>query len=324
LKKTLEKKSSVSVLSGGVGGAKLVLGLSHLLEPDDFVVIANTGDDFRHLGLKICPDIDTLIYTLANLVDEERGWGLKNETWNFLKSLKRIGGEDWFNLGDSDLAIHIERTRRLAAGETLSVITKDLLTSVGVKYTVLPMTDSTVSTIVETLDGPLAFQHYFVRDRCLPSVRSFHFDGIEKATPNPLIIKQLKNNAYSSVLIAPSNPFVSIDPILSVPTLKKSLLSVKGPRVAVSPIIGGKAIKGPAAKMMNELGVPVNALSIANHYRGFIDGIIIDEIDKDLSTEIEDTGAQVLVTNTVMNSLKDKISLANECMKFIGSFGDQR
>jgi LPPG:FO 2-phospho-L-lactate transferase len=321
LKRTLEKKLSVNVLSGGVGGAKLVLGLSHLLEPDGFVVIANTGDDFRHLGLKICPDIDTLIYTLANLVDTERGWGLKNETWNFLKSLKRIGGEEWFNLGDSDLATHVERTRRLAAGETLSVITRDLLTSFGVKFTILPMTDNPVSTVVETLDGPLAFQHYFVRDRCLPSVTSFRFDGIEKATPNPLIIKHLKNNADSSVLIAPSNPFVSIDPILSVPTLKQSLLSVKGPRVAVSPIIRGKAIKGPAAKMMNELGIPVTSLSIANHYKGFIDGIVIDELDKDLSKEIEDTGAQVLVANTVMNSLKDKISLANECMKFIGSLG---
>ena len=316
--------NGLCVLSGGVGGAKLVLGLSQVLNNDDFMTIVNTGDDFVHLGLKICPDIDTIIYTLAELVDQERGWGLKDESWNFLDKTKLLGGESWFNLGDKDLATHVHRTQRLAKGEDLTSITKNLASSFGVEAKIVPMTNDLVSTVVETREGDLAFQHYFVRDRCLPIVKRFRFEGIKSSVINPSIKEYGEENNKSAVLLAPSNPFVSIDPIIGVPGMTEELVTMKGPKIAISPIINSKAIKGPAAKMMQELGIPSTSIEITNHYKGLIDAVVIDHADAALSEKIEDMGIKVFVTNTVMHSLKEKITLANECLNFIEGYWENR
>ena len=316
--------NGLCVLSGGVGGAKLVLGLSQVLNNDDFMTIVNTGDDFVHLGLKICPDIDTLIYTLAELVDQERGWGLKDESWNFLDKTKLLGGESWFNLGDKDLATHVHRTQRLAKGENLTSITKNLASSFGVEAKIVPMTNDLVSTVVETREGDLAFQHYFVRDRCLPIVKSFRFEGIKSSVINPSIKEYGEENNKSAVLLAPSNPFVSIDPIIGVPGMTEELVKMKGPKIAISPIVNSKAIKGPAAKMMQELGIPSTSIEVTNHYKGLIDAVVIDHADAALSEKIEDMGIKVFVTNTVMHSLKEKITLANECLNFIEGYWENR
>ena len=316
--------NGLCVLSGGVGGAKLVLGLSRVLNNKDFMTIVNTGDDFVHLGLKICPDIDTIIYTLAELVDQKRGWGLKDESWNFLDKTKLLGGEGWFNLGDKDLATHVHRTQRLAKGEDLTSITKNLASSFGVEAKLVPMTNDIVSTVVETPEEHLAFQHYFVRDRCLPTVKGFRFEGVKSSVINPLIQEYARANDKSAVLLAPSNPFVSIDPILSVPAMTDELVGMKGPKIAISPIINSKAVKGPAAKMMQELGVPSTSIEIANHYKGLIDAIVIDHADAPLSEKIEDLGIKVFTTNTVMHSLNEKITLANECLNFIEAYWENR
>lgn len=316
--------NGLCVLSGGVGGAKLVLGLSQVLNNDDFMTIVNTGDDFVHLGLKICPDIDTIIYTLAELVDQERGWGLKDESWNFLDKTKLLGGESWFNLGDKDLATHVHRTQRLAKGEDLTSITKNLASSFGVEAKIVPMTNDLVSTVVETREGDLAFQHYFVRDRCLPIVKRFRFEGIKSSVINPSIKEYGEENNKSAVLLAPSNPFVSIDPIIGVPGMTEELVKMKGPKIAISPIINNKAIKGPAAKMMQELGIPSTSIEVTNHYKGLIDAVVIDHADAALSEKIEDMGIKVFVTNTVMHSLKEKITLANECLNFIEGYWENR
>ena len=316
--------NGLCVLSGGVGGAKLVLGLSQVLNNDDFMTIVNTGDDFVHLGLQICPDIDTLIYTLAELVDQERGWGLKDESWNFLDKTKLLGGESWFNLGDKDLATHVHRTQRLAKGEDLTSITKNLASSFGVEAKIVPMTNDLVSTVVETREGDLAFQHYFVRDRCLPIVKRFRFEGIKSSVINPSIKEYGEENNKSAVLLAPSNPFVSIDPIIGVPGMTEELVTMKGPKIAISPIINSKAIKGPAAKMMQELGIPSTSIEVTNHYKGLIDAVVIDHADAALSEKIEDMGIKVFVTNTVMHSLKEKITLANECLNFIEGYWENR
>ena len=315
------EEGGIAVLSGGVGGAKLVLGLSHVMAPERLYVVANTGDDFRHLGLHIAPDIDSVVYALADLADKERGWGRADETWTFMKALGGLGGEDWFNLGDGDLAMHVERTRRLTSGESLTEATAGLCAALGIKPRILPMTDDGVATIVDTPDGPLAFQHYFVRDRCEPKVIGFRFRGIADAKPNPKLMRALDNGAISAVLIAPSNPFVSVDPILGLPGLRAALKSVPGPRVAVSPIVGGQAIKGPAAKMMAELGTPVSAAGIARHYAGFVDAMVIDALDREHEAEIRVLGMEVLVAQTVMRSLDDRKALAEACLGFFVELG---
>ena len=308
---------NVLALSGGVGGAKLALGLAHLLPPENLTVVANTGDDFTHLGLRVCPDIDTVIYTLSDLADKERGWGRAGETWNFMAALSRLGSENWFNLGDSDLAMHIHRTERLKQGATLSEVTAEIASTLGIKATVIPMTDDPVATIVETPDGPLAFQHYFVRERCQPAVTGFRFEGIEAADPAPIFTKHLENS-LDLILVTPSNPFVSIEPILSLPGVRDKIAKSSTPVIAVSPIVGGKAIKGPAAKMMAELGMPASALEVARAYRDVIDGFVIDVDDEAQVPEIEAIGMKVLVTNTVMNDLDDRITLARDCCDFAG------
>lgn len=303
-------------LSGGVGGAKLVLGLAHTMAPEDLTVVANTGDDFRHLGLHISPDIDTVVYTLAGLANPELGWGREGETWSFMAGLRQLGGEDWFNLGDGDLAMHVLRTNRLAEGASLSKVTRDLSLSLGITVSILPMSDDPVQTVVETPDDPLAFQHYFVREQCAPIVTGFRFEHIEKAHPNSALMDALRDDTTGAVIIAPSNPFVSVDPILHLPGLRQALDAFAGPILAVSPIVGGKAIKGPAAKMMRELGMPSDAAAVARHYSGLIDGFVIDRIDADQEDEIRKLGMDVMVTGTVMRDLDSKIALAQDCLAF--------
>ena len=303
-------------MSGGVGGAKLVLGMSRVLNSEEFVVVANTGDDFVHLGLHVSPDIDTLVYTLAGLVDEERGWGLKDESWNFLGAVRDLGGETWFNLGDKDLAMHVERTKELKAGVSLSQVTKKLSAALGVKIDIVPMADSSVATMILTDDGPLAFQHYFVRDKCNPKVKGFKFEGLDKARPAEGI-NRFNAVKQRALLIAPSNPFVSIDPILHISNLKETFKESCRVKLAVSPIVGGIAIKGPAAKMMMELGIPSTATEVARHYSDLIDGIVIDEVDREQVRQIENLGIKTFVTKTVMSTIDDKIGLAAECIEFI-------
>ncbi|MEX2615850.1 MAG: 2-phospho-L-lactate transferase [Alphaproteobacteria bacterium] len=303
-------------LSGGVGGAKLALGLSHAMDPAKLLIVANTGDDFDHLGLRICPDIDTVTYTLSGLANPSTGWGRKDESWSFMETLESLGGETWFRLGDRDLALHVERTRRLGDGESLSAITDAIATRLAISCRIAPMSDDPVRTIVETPNGPLAFQHYFVRDQCRPAVTGFRFDGADSARPGPTLKAALTSAALKMVVICPSNPFISIDPILAIPTVREMLTDCPAPVIAVSPIVGGRAIKGPTAKMLAELRRPSSALAIAEHYRGLIDGFIIDTADAGSADAISELGSQVRITNTVMKSIQDRVSLARDVVAF--------
>ncbi len=305
-------------LSGGVGGAKLALGLSRCLADDDLLIVANTGDDFEHLGLHVSPDLDTVMYTLAGLSNLETGWGLAGESWGFLEALEALGGETWFRLGDRDLATHVERSRRLRQGESLSEVTRTLCSSLGIEARIVPMTDDRVSTVVHSDAGDLDFQHYFVREGCRPAVSGFHFAGIEDAAAAPEFQAAITADELCCVIVCPSNPFVSVDPILLLPGVAGALLAGSAPIVAVSPIVGGEAIKGPAAKMMRELDLPVSAVEVARHYRrrDLLHGFVLDEVDAKLAPEIEDLGLGVLVTDTVMNSLDDRVRLAQETLAF--------
>ena len=307
---------NVLALSGGVGGAKLALGLAHTLPNENLTIVANTGDDFTHLGLRICPDIDTVVYTLSNLANKERGWGRQNESWNFMAAFSRLGGEDWFNLGDGDLAMHVRRSLEMANGKSLTEITDHIASTLSIGPTILPMSDDPIATIIETSDGLLPFQHYFVRDRCEPAVRGFRFDGIETAKPNPKLMNLLDGGTLDAVIITPSNPFVSIDPILSLAGVRDALQMLSSPIIAVSPIVGGQALKGPAAKMMTELGLPSSALEVAKHYLGLIDGFVIDETDAAQAGEISNLGMKVKVAQTIMRDLDDRKQLATECCDF--------
>ena len=305
----------VVTLTGGVGGAKLVQGQSHIVEGKDLVVVCNTGDDFDHLGLRVCPDIDSVLYALAGLSDQIRGWGRKDETWTFMEALGGIGGPDWFNLGDRDLATHVLRTDLIREGGSLSQVTTNLAERMGIKATILPMSNDPVPTIVLTENGKLAFQHYFVREQCKPEVTGFMSDGISNANALPQVIMGLQTN-LKAVLIAPSNPYVSVDPILNIPGMRDAIFGASAPVVAVSPIIGGQAVKGPAAKMMKELGKDVSVLGIAQHYRGLIDGLVIDAVDAGSAAEIEDMGISVHVTQTIMSDVQSKIDLSKFCLDF--------
>lgn len=308
----------VLALSGGVGGAKLALGLDHLLAPGQLQVLVNTGDDFEHLGLHISPDIDTLLYTLSGRANPSLGWGLEGESWNTMEALAELGGETWFRLGDRDMATHLQRTSRLSQDENLATITADLARQLGIGSTVHPMSCDAVRTIVHSDEGDLPFQHYFVRRQCEPRVTGFSFQGIEAARPNPLVMQQLADNQFSHVVICPSNPFVSIDPILGLPGLWQALRDCKAPVILVSPIVAGLALKGPAAKMMAELQVPVTAPGVARHYSdnypGLVDYFLIDDSDATLAAEIDALGMAARVAPTIMKNLQDKIELARQCL----------
>ena len=280
------------------------------------MIVTNTGDDFTHMGLRICPDIDTVTYTLSGLANPETGWGREGETWQFMDSLKMLDGEDWFSLGDKDLATHVERTRRLAAGETLSAVTAGHAAVLGIGPSIVPMTNDSVPTIVETVDGDLAFQHYFVRDRCEPIVTGIRFAGAADARPSPDFAEALADLDVTAIIICPSNPFLSVDPILALPGVAAALRAHDAPVVAVSPIVGGVAIKGPTAKMMAELNMDVSALGVAKHYGNLLDGFIIDETDAASADDVAATGVVIDVAQTIMKTKGDRTDLAQVALSF--------
>jgi LPPG:FO 2-phospho-L-lactate transferase len=314
------ERERVVALCGGVGGAKLARGLYELLGPK-LTVIVNTGDDFEHLGLAISPDVDTVLYTLADLNDPERGWGRANETWNFMSALAELGGETWFNLGDRDLALHIERTRRLAEGQGLTRIVTEIGQGLGISAEILPMSDHPVRTIVITEDGALPFQKYFVGLRCAPVVRAISFEGADTARPSPEIAAALQRPDLAAIVICPSNPYLSVDPILAVAGMRQLLQATDKPIVAVSPIIGGSAIKGPTTKIMGELGIAATNRAIACHYAGIIDGLIIDRADE---AEARGLPVPTLATATLMNTLADRVSLARDVLEFARQLASSR
>lgn len=303
----IEENRPILALSGGVGGAKLALGLYRVLPLDTLTVIANTGDDFDHLGLSISPDLDTLLYTLSGQANPELGWGRAGETWTFMAALERLGGETWFRLGDGDLATHVERTRRLKAGESLSAIIDDFRRRLGIRARLLPMSDSPVRTRLYTKDGWFDFQDYFVRLRCEPVISELAFAGAEAARPHPDFLAALAGPRLRAVILCPSNPFISIDPILAVPGVREALRACRAPVIAVSPIVAGQAVKGPTAKMMAELGLPVDAATPARRYRDFLDLYVADEAD---AAPVADLDLPVVLTRTLMQSLDDRETLA--------------
>lgn len=293
----------VVVLTGGVGGAKLVLGLCHVIPPEQVTSIVNTGDDFHHLGLAVSPDLDTLLYTLSGNGDAEKGWGRGQETWSFMTALASLGGEDWFQLGDGDLALHVLRTQARGRGETLSTITARFAAAWRVGSDMLPMSDDPVATMLATDAGELDFQSYFVARRCAPLVSAIRFAGAATARPGPGVLAAIEQAEV--ILIAPSNPYLSIDPILAVPGIATALAAVRAKVVAVSPIIGGQAVKGPTAKLMHELGLPLTNTTIAAHYAGIIDALLIDTRDQN-----EDPGIAFAATDTLMRDLADRKRVA--------------
>jgi LPPG:FO 2-phospho-L-lactate transferase len=297
----------VVALSGGVGGAKLVDGLARVLPPDALTVIVNTGDDFRHLGLWISPDIDSVVYALAGLSDPLRGWGRRDETWQFMQAMRGLGGPDWFLLGDADLAMHVKRTQGLAEGHSLTQVTAEIARALGVGATLLPMSDDPVATQLETDEGWLNFQDYFVRRRCLPAIRAIRFEGAASARAQPAALAALADPRLSLVVICPSNPFLSVEPILSIPAMHSSLLRCAAPVVAVTPIIGGQAIKGPTAKIMQELGLEITADAVARRYRDLIDTFIVDQTDPAPAAV---AGVRFVSAQTRMNHTRDREELA--------------
>jgi len=313
----------VLALSGGVGGAKLALGLYRILPPDALTIVANTGDDFEHLGLAVSPDLDTLLYTLSGQDNPELGWGRRGETWTFMAALEALGGETWFRLGDGDLATHVERTRRLKAGESLAAIMDNFRRRLGIAARIVPMSDDKVRTRLRTAptlpspasggglgrgpQGWLDFQDYFVRLRCAPVISEVVFAGVATARPHPDFLAALADPLLRSVVICPSNPFISIDPILALPGVRAALRECPAPVVAVSPIIAGQAVKGPTAKMMAELGLPVDAAAVAGHYRDILDLYIADEED---AASMAGLDVPVVLARTLMQNLADREALA--------------
>ncbi|HET6237006.1 MAG TPA: 2-phospho-L-lactate transferase [Acetobacteraceae bacterium] len=307
---------TVLALSGGIGGAKLALGLSRVLPPGELTIIANTGDDFTHLGLSISPDIDTLVYTLADLANHELGWGRRDETWSFMETVATLGGATWFRLGDRDLAMHVERTHRLRAGETLTEITGDISRRLGIGPRILPMTDGRMRTRIRADSGWLDFQDYFVRLRCEPVVQELVFEG--DGQPQPAFLSALADPALTAVVICPSNPFVSVEPILSLPGVRDALNACRAPIVAVSPIIAGRAVKGPTAKMMAELGLNPSARAVAEWYGDLLDVYIVDHAD---AAQMDGLRPSIIATKTLMLTLEDRESLARVVLDAAVSLG---
>ncbi len=306
----------IVALSGGVGGAKLAWGLAQILPPEDLLIVANTGDDFVHLGLHVSPDIDSLVYALAGLGDAERGWGRAGESWNFMAALRALGEPDWFQLGDRDLAMHAARTRRLAVGETLSAITAVLASKLGVAHRIAPMSDQPIRTIVLTPDGELEFQHWFVREQCWPRVAGMRFVGAAAAQPSPTFATALASARLAAVVICPSNPFISIDPILAVPGVRSAIERLAVPVIAVTPIVGGKAVKGPAGKLLLELAGDASAVAVARHYGDMIDGLVLDARDVHEEPRVRALGLDVLAVDTIMHGPESKIALARATLEF--------
>jgi LPPG:FO 2-phospho-L-lactate transferase len=311
----------VVALSGGIGGAKLALGLSRILPADNLMVVANVGDDFEHLGLHISPDSDTLMYTLAGLDNAKLGWGRQDETWSFMETLTALGGADWFRLGDRDLAVHMERTRRMGQGESLSAITADFCRRLGVGPRVLPATDDRLRTQLRTDEGWLDFQDYFVRLQCRPIVRELAFDGADQARPHPDLLAALSDERLRAVIICPSNPFISVEPILAVPGIRQALGACAAPVIAVSPIIGGRAVKGPTAKMMTELGMIPSAAAVAQRYGDLLDGYVMDVEDAEEAAQVT---AKVTLARTLMTSLAEREQLARIVLEAVDGLGSSK
>ena len=302
----------IIALSGGVGGAKLALGLSRVLPPEDLLVVVNTGDDFEHLGLSISPDIDTVTYTLAGIANRELGWGRQDETWSFMETTEVLGGETWFRLGDRDVALHVERTRRLRNGESLSAVTDGIARRLGIRQRIIPMSDDPVRTRLLTLDGWLDFQEYFVHRRCEPVVSQLEFHGADKARPHPDFMAALADPKLRAVVICPSNPFISVEPILAIPGVRAAMVNCAAPVIAVSPIIAGRAVKGPTAKMMTELGLDPSAGTVAQRYSDLLDGYVIDHADM---SEVVSIDARVMLAQTLMTTLEDREALARTVLE---------
>src|SRR5436190_16171827 len=294
----------IVVLAGGVGAARFLQGLVQVVPQNDITVICNTGDDREFYGLHVSPDLDIVTYTLAGVVDETHGWGIQLDTYSTMSQLTRYGNEDWFMLGDRDLATHIHRTNLLQQGKTLSEVTTDLRAHLRLNLNIIPMSDQPIATHIQTPAGLFHFQEYMLKRRCANEVQDVVFMGASKAKPAPGVLDALK--AADAILIAPSNPIVSIGSILAVPGIHDTLHEVSGMIVAISPIVGGAPIKGPADKLMSGLGIPVSATGVARGYRDFLDVMIIDEQDASLAPEIEDLGIPTIVTNTIMRDLDAK------------------
>ncbi|MBT4888416.1 MAG: 2-phospho-L-lactate transferase [Rhodospirillales bacterium] len=302
---------SVVAFSGGVGGAKLASGLSRVLEPGKLLVAANTGDDFSHMGLHISPDIDSIFYAVTDLNNTETGWGRTGETWNFMAALKGFGGEDWFNLGDSDLAMHVLRTHWLQQGQSLSEVTQNFCQALNVPFNLAPMSNDPVTTMIDTDKGTLPMQDYFVREHCEPVAKKFSYKDANEASANSDILSALSGDDLQTIVLCPSNPYLSIDPILAVPGIVEALKATDVPVIAVSPIVGGLALKGPLGKIMGELGLEPSSLSIAKHYGDLLDVLVIDEGDAHEAEAIEALGSQVCIAPTIMKTIDDQRALAN-------------
>ena len=313
---TPHDSTTMLALAGGVGGAKLALGLSKVLPPSRLIVVVNTGDDEEFYGLHVSPDLDTVMYTLAGVYNRETGWGLEGDTRVTLGALSALGEDTWFGLGDRDLATHLRRTAMLRRGYTLSEVTASLCRALGVTHVVAPMCDGAVRTKVLTKMGELAFQEYFVKHRCEPAVEGLRFDGDGETEPSPAFREALRT--AGALVFCPSNPFLSVAPVLAVSGVRPAIERFTGTRIAVSPIVGGKALRGPAAKMLAELGHDVSALGVARSYRKLCDVFVVDEADRDLAPEIEALGMDVVVTDTVMYDDADKIRLAEQVCRIAG------
>ena len=311
------KSQQVLALAGGVGGAKLALGLSRILTPQQLTIVVNTGDDEIFHGLHVSPDLDTVMYTLSGLANPETGWGLEGDTFATNTMLKRYGVAGWFNLGDKDIATHLRRTQLLNAGWTLSEVTAELCSRLDVRHPVAPMTDGRVATMVNTDEGSLPFQDYFVRLRCEPVAQGIEFIG--EGPPSPGFIGALET--ASTLIYCPSNPFLSIAPILSLPDVRERVGSFQGPRIAVSPIVGGKALRGPAAKLMGELGYDVSSAGVASWYRGICDVLVMDNADGDQAEAVAATGLRPEFADTVMVTDEDKTNLGRAVLELAEEFG---
>lgn len=300
---------NIVCLAGGVGGAKLADGLAQIVPPDRLTIIVNTGDDFQHLGLTICPDLDTVTYTLGGVANSQTGWGRLGESWVTVEEVKRLGGPDWFSLGDLDLATHLVRSQHLAEGETLTAVTRHLCHQFGIQANVLPMSDQPAPTMIDTAAGLLPFQTWFVKERWQPVVQEVQLPADVRATPQ--VMHALEQADF--VIIAPSNPFVSVDPILNVYPIREMVMDLPRAVVAVTPIIGGKAVKGPAAKMMAEMNLPVSAAAVAAYYGELIDGFVLDQQD---AAQHDDFDCAVLERDTIMKDGDDRLRLTAEVLQF--------
>jgi LPPG:FO 2-phospho-L-lactate transferase len=304
----------VLALAGGVGGAKLAAGLQSALAPGDLTVVVNTADDFELWGLRICPDLDTVMYTLADIANPALGWGVKRESYNALGMISLYGEDAWFKLGDKDLATHILRTNRLRNGEPLTGITGQLSAALGVQSAILPMCDGPVSTVLDTPDGTLEFQEYFVRRGQKDEVRGVELCGIEEVRLTDAVSRAVME--ADLIVLCPSNPVVSIGPILAVPGMKKTLETASASKVAVSPIVGGRALKGPADRMLVSLGYESSAAGVARMYRGVVDGVAVDRVDEGERAKIEALGMEVFATDAIMHDADDRTRLAREVLGF--------